>query len=48
MIKDGRQLDNRRTLASYGITDGSMLCLVLRLRGGCVLAAACIRWPGIS
>lgn len=48
LIKDGRQLDDPRTLASYGITDGTVLRLVLRLRGGCVLAAACMRGPGMS
>ena len=33
LIYDGRQLEDGRTLSSYGVQDGSTLHLVLRLRG---------------
>ena len=34
LIFNGKQLENERTLASYGIENDSKLMLVLRLRGG--------------
>lgn len=33
LMYDGRQLEDGRTLAEYGITSGTTLALVLRLRG---------------
>ena len=34
LIFDGTQLDRERALEDYNVRDGSVLCLVLRLRGG--------------
>ena len=34
LIFDGTQLDRERALDDYNVRDGSVLCLVLRLRGG--------------
>ena len=35
LLYAGKQLEDERTLASYNITSGAMLHLVMRLRGGC-------------
>lgn len=34
MIYAGKQVENDRTLDDYNITDGAILHLVMRLRGG--------------
>ena len=41
LIYAGMQLEDEHTLASYGIGAHCMIHLVLRLRGGCVLACRC-------
>ncbi len=42
LIFEGKQLEDDRTLASYGIEADCTLHLVLRLRGGCVLVQPCL------